>query len=493
MSEAYIQKNYKVLEAQYRFVREKTAHLNDDTRHFVSHVLVSTIQRLNRRAESLSSPISSTLIKKELRNARVFDAAELLNISHHSTAQGLCREFDAKPFWLQGYADCATALSAEQYLRAEKVNLFTGKHMRAVAKNRLYDDQRHYQPPLVIEAIKVICGSGCMFNLDGIEQHLARMRLLRDRCADEIGINSTQYARANGRYLNDFFCSRAILDQNPTATGVPGIYEYTPAYFVASTGRIQQYKGGLQSCSRRMKQVAYSGVPGLRNYDLKSSQLYALLLELIDADCDPLWLVRYLDTRDAKQVYAEMARMSVDCWKQCILALVMGATLPRATNEASIRHYSIMQTLLEEAEGDLELADGLRMNLTRVVGPLVEQINRWHSYLAGEFIERGTRQSKKGAYVMNHAGKRLYLSGLLSPRGRLRQKAKSKLAAFILQGREAAFIHSLTILGPEYGFKPISNEHDGLVVIGEIPAVAIRKAAESSGFENAELVEKPFI
>ena len=38
----------------------------------------------------------------------------------------------------------------------------------------------------------------------------------------------------------------------------------------------------------------------------------------------------------------------------------------------------------------------------------------------------------------------------------------------------------------------MGNEHDGLVVLGEIPTAAVEEASRLSGLQNAKLVEKPF-
>jgi hypothetical protein len=64
--------------------------------------------------------------------------------------------------------------------------------------------------------------------------------------------------------------------------------------------------------------------------------------------------------------------------------------------------------------------------------------------------------------------------------------------AWFLQGLEAAFVHSITVIGPEFGYRVFANEHDGAVVDGTIPEDAIAKARQRSGFTNAEFVEKPF-
>ena len=66
------------------------------------------------------------------------------------------------------------------------------------------------------------------------------------------------------------------------------------------------------------------------------------------------------------------------------------------------------------------------------------------------------------------------------------------MAAHLLQGREALYIHTLTTLAPKYGFEVISNEHDGLVTIGEIPKAAQAEARRKSGVRRTVLAEKPF-
>jgi len=92
---------------------------------------------------------------------------------------------------------------------------------------------------------------------------------------------------------------------------------------------------------------------------------------------------------------------------------------------------------------------------------------------------------------MNDVGKRLYLDTLPDAESKLWQK-KAMVAAFLLQGTEHAYIHTLTMLGPKYGFRVIANEHDGVISLGWIPAEAQAEAAELSGFADAKLVIKPF-
>ena len=52
---------------------------------------------------------------------------------------------------------------------------------------------------------------------------------------------------------------------------------------------------------------------------------------------------------------------------------------------------------------------------------------------------------------------------------------------------ESAFIYSIIESSTEYEFEVLSNEHDGLIVRGEIPEVAVNRARQKSGFTSAVL------
>ena len=71
------------------------------------------------------------------------------------------------------------------------------------------------------------------------------------------------------------------------------------------------------------------------------------------------------------------------------------------------------------------------------------------------------------------------------------KKPYKKIAAHILQGTEAYFIQELTLLAPKYGYYPYANEHDGLVVLGEIPAMAEEEARAITELHFMRLEEKP--
>ena len=65
-----------------------------------------------------------------------------------------------------------------------------------------------------------------------------------------------------------------------------------------------------------------------------------------------------------------------------------------------------------------------------------------------------------------------------------------ELSAHMLQGLEGAYIFALINDSWKYSYEVLSNEHDGIVVEGEIPLDARLTARVKSKFNAAVLVEK---
>jgi hypothetical protein len=106
--------------------------------------------------------------------------------------------------------------------------------------------------------------------------------------------------------------------------------------------------------------------------------------------------------------------------------------------------------------------------------------------------------NRYGQSLTNKAGMSFDLepykqNGLWSKDKKLISELKSKVAAFLLQGAEAAFIHTLTYLSNNYDFDCINNQHDGLLTISTIPQESIELAIQQSGLKYAKLVEKPIV
>jgi hypothetical protein len=89
-------------------------------------------------------------------------------------------------------------------------------------------------------------------------------------------------------------------------------------------------------------------------------------------------------------------------------------------------------------------------------------------------------------YVCNAAGARVALEDL-SPSGRPHE-LRSKLAAYVLQGWEAAVVHRIAAGHATHGFVVMSHEHDGMITLGEIPDAAVAAAATGAGVPREAVV-----
>jgi hypothetical protein len=112
------------------------------------------------------------------------------------------------------------------------------------------------------------------------------------------------------------------------------------------------------------------------------------------------------------------------------------------------------------------------------------EVSGWRRWLLGEYVNAVRVQSRNGYVIRNKAGKCISLD----------ESEPSQIAAHILQGFEAAFIHTLTYWGTKTGaFEVVSNEHDGLVTLGAIPDDVLRATKDQLGlsiYDGFELVEK---
>ena len=273
------------------------------------------------------------------------------------------------------------------------------------------------------------------------------------------------------------------------------------AYKVQPAGRVSQMRGGLQSATRRAKSAAYKNIENLKNYDLKASQINGLIQQFELANLDTSWLIEYRDNPNAKREYAARMGVSVDCWKTCLCALLFGAwvTAPSkikskldALSEEKGKHLnSILDTLLNEADGNVELMFSYQSKFSEEIKDLKTELDKWHTWLLKVWVPKVSYPGKSGKkYVTNPTGKEMCIDDV---QAKCKEwELKSKLAAFVMQGQEAAFIHALTNQSVNYDYKVIANEHDGLTCIGTIPDEAVKKAAEMSGLKTPTLEEKPF-
>lgn len=488
----YIISRWKVTEEQYEYVRSLTEGLSKNTAHLFAHILVcSTRPSVLWREERV--PISSRLIDRKLPGARWLDLLDrgLIEPPTEWSKRGrLSREYRATDEVLETFIGLAPR-TTEEYLKANKVNLFTGKRTTGREKSKVKDESNNAHPELICDALRVI-GTN-YYDAPAVEAHIARLEdtIIHARALWEASgrVPDTpehkSYRRAKAQYYNDRSCYDSVKKQNPKEVG-DGIWAFSPAYGVQGSGRISHIGGGLQSCSRHMKEAAYSRLRerGLKNYDLKSSQVRILTQFFEEAGIDTTWLRHYDGEPAAKHQYAEKVGIGVDAWKRILCALLMGASLPRSFEKSTGAVVSEMRK-----EVSPESLPGAYQRLYDVVAPLKARLNEWHTYLVSDYLKsHGRKHNVSGkVYIRNEVGKVFYPADVRNAHER-----KGDMAAFLLQGKEAAFIHALTALSTRYGFQVLANEHDGLVTVGEIPEEAIQAAAARANLRYTTLVEKPF-
>ncbi len=487
--QAYIKKHYRVLKTQYDYIKSELGWANDDTIRFVGHVLSCQLYKYKEGGEGyVCVPweiYNRSCPDVEIGELESYGIIEIKVIDElrdktYSKWDKIARSYRVVDTIVDKFIELGTIKAAE-YMKATKVNLFDGKPCSKTEKTRFTDENKNKVfPELISEAIEHI--DNCIVELAPIERHVADLKLEMDGEAVFNGVDSHDYIKARGRYYNDYAVLKDLLNQNPVEV-LPGFYEFKAPYKASNPGRIHTF---MQNASKEMKAAAFSNVDNLKNYDLRSSQAIGLIKQFKLARLDTTWLEDYKDNKQAKHDYAAEIGISVDTWKQCLCAVLMGGHVPKKINSKG----KIMEYLMEEAGGDLTLAVEYLSKFSNVIAPLENEIKLWHDWLLDTYVESVGTYGAGKLYLSNATNSKLCVDDL--PEGKDIWQRKAKVAAFVLQGQEAAFIHNLTILSIEYGYKVLQNEHDGLITVGPIPQEAVDKAAVAAGMEYARLEDKPF-
>lgn len=433
------------------------------------------------------APFSAKLIERELRGLdwRGLMNAGLVEVQHFDRFKGKSRSFRIAPGFLRELVEVGPTV--ERVYEHGLHNLVSRRPTRRRVKSDRVTKSGNALPKLVRAAIDA--PRAVPFNARAVSAHVERLRLAADSASEGSGRE-----RALARYMNDMRCLQAVLAQGAEPIeryALDGLWTYEPAYRIASTGRVTAKGGALQSCSRAMKVAAYVGVPELRNYDLRASQARILIQFLCEAGIDAGWIERYGADPEAKHVAAAYVRVPVEVWKEALYTLLMGARTP-SVRQAARSKGAVVEAIRRGAEpGTFEQTYTRFLDYT---ADLRVSLSAWHEWLATDFVEgTATRNNVIGKrFVANEVGAKVAVEDLGAGRA---WRLKARLAAFLLQGREAAFTHSLAASSLEYGFSVLSNEHDGLVVQGEIPPAAVEAAAAAARMpmELVDLVEKPFL
>jgi hypothetical protein len=254
------------------------------------------------------------------------------------------------------------------------------------------------------------------------------------------------------------------------------------------SGRLSFKRGGPQGLLAAVKARAYEG---LTNYDIASCHTVALrqvadLLRDVDARIDLTPLEEYLE-RGGKDWAARHYGLPRKLVKITEHAVKYGAVLPCSVAQAKLfeeqsGHYPEVAKAAQKHATD---ADKALRKLYDCFSDIRQVVLQIADALLTTYYDA---TKKRGSWMMYNAcgiGFRPsdYEEG---------HQQRSKVMAWMLQGLEAAFVHSITILSEEYDYTVIANEHDGAIIDGTVPEEAIERARTMSGFHHAEFVIKPF-
>jgi len=488
-----IVERYRVIQTQYDYINDVTRRLGSANRWVFKHILAS--QLIQRELDFI--PVPSDAMEK-FKPTRGFNYLEMKNsglveMLPFNKEKGICRRYRIRgdimnQFIALGSPKDNELETLEAFRQQKRVNLFDGKTMPRQKRSKRYNPvNKNKYPKLIKQALDVL--NVCYFNEPQLNEfykayeqnHLSKISQIRlpvQPGSDE----DKEYKKIMGKWNNFLTCKHALLDRTIEETTKTGIKSFVPIYEVVSTGRL---KWELQHAPRAMKHALYTGIPQLKNYDVYCCHGVILDHLMTEAGIYCHWLKDYLNNPSRKEEYAKRLGMTVDTWKKCFFGILYGAFLPPNITYSD----GALRKALDNEFPEHQIQAKCKA-LLKEVKLFLGALDQWHTHIVNSYFDTHKCDSGRNTCAVNKAGMTFNQNEFkaLSP-----HEQKSRLAAFILQGYESAFIHKLTVLGRKYNYQPIANEHDGLVVIGEIPMNAINEARDYVGVNNLQVNEKPFV
>jgi len=487
--QGYIQDNYTAPKSACDFVQNLLSGYNEETTHFFKHVLISST--LNHE-DHYWIPVCSRLIEKELRGANPLSlVGSLLRKKSYSRARRRSRRWKVDDSIRRHFCQ----LLGEGH-HEDRYDLFTGSKTERQYKSSKYDDNRNPHPNLIQNVMDVLTEG--YYNRDAVEDHLdayeEQVQELEAKAEAAPADSKTedrasqQLRTVQARWDSDLMCWNTVLNQNPTEVK-DSIYRYNLAYEPQKTGRITQIAGGLQNGSVEMKEAAYSGFDSLYNYDIKASQAFVFRDFLQEADLDTSFLDAYLSDPEGKYIYSDKVGITAETWKSALYAICMGAYVPKDITRSSGDLRTIFEKEVRESPGEVdeEKLQTIYSRFRDLTSDFLQQVDAWKSHLVNTWIPNCSYQGDGNHWLKNDVGCTFKLPSDKNGRSWL-----PELIAFLLQGREAYFIHTLTVEAAHEDITVISNEHDGLVTLNEISAAVIDKVRRKTGMDYIQLPEKSF-
>lgn len=501
---SYIMNHFRVNWHLYSYLVELVKKFNKPTKEFWFHIFACCSLPQNMK-EGKWIPVPRKTINEEWNKKGdahgkvdidgLIQAGLLKRTPHYSIEKGICYCYkipdDIQIECLDYYYSLHLEIKRQTFH-----NLMDGKVIKKPKSSVLYDENKNPLPDVIVKAIKGI--EGTLYNHKEIDAYFKEAILGVKTKAQKL------------RLANDLRCYENIIYHTNWDSITEELAYYVPAYEPQKSGRITEKEGGLQSCSRPMKKAAFS-FPNCHNYDLKSSQVYILKGWFEKADICTDFLKNYLANDKAE--WAKEIGISVNCLKNCMYSKFMGAVSPMnfiywdnivGKYKQEFFNLSVTEYIWEYTRRQLEsqnitdedeinkLAETRLSNFINFVKPLDLQLQKFYKWLLFTYC----KGNQKRGVVKNLTGMAFNLNEYQDDEGNYYKDKlstlKRRITAFFLQGTEAAFIHTLSTkeMQTKYNYEVTSNQHDGLVTIGEVPKEAVQEAKEHFSIAYFDLVEK---
>ena len=354
----------------------------------------------------------------------------------------------------------------------------------------------------------------CIIDFINVETYLNYQR--------ELYMKKVLTASEGMKYLNNERCYRNILMNGFIIDSEhKNLLLYEPRYRGQKTGRRSEIGGGFQSCSREMKHEAFYFLPNIRNYDLKSSQMYGLKYAFMSARFDTSIVDKYLAID--KAVWASQIGIDKDTWKGLMYGAYFGGfpssyfrkdgtmidkkTYIMLKCEIVRKHickFLGIETWYNYKLNRHECNDTVENNkaIQRILSAfyvqnkdLIDKLKEWRDYLATDFFNSNFEIKGGKKYIWNRSNMPIEMTQYMNSKGVISNKGKRDLASHILQGQEALFISCITSysLEEDCPYEVMSDQADGVIVQGFIPDEYQERARQDSKFEFAYLEEKPYL
>ncbi len=489
--------------------------------HFLVHIYVGCRLKSIKTDEPkkpLTIPTYSLLIRSKFKGMIDVKLLKKKNIIRytkyfHGSGGGRCREFRlhlkiygeaikiAKNHTITAWEGLTRTIN-----RPRKVNLVTGRPIKKDIKsttfllsnnNKLYDIA-----PIVKESIASLLP--CPFNPHAIIPYFKNVEMAHKREIKNINLvkkkltkrypsmgrkkiaKLDEYIEANkklqkirGLYLNIMLSMETIIAQNPqpldlTINGQQ-LYEYRAAYRPQKSGRISEIHGGFQNITTPCKKLLLQNVPNIFNYDLKNSQAVILYIELKYCGIKCKWLRKYIKDKTRRKALADEVGITESCWKSCFYSIVMGSPAGgvSAVYDAIRKESNNTATTKRKLKKFKQVAKPIMLACKQWREHLFHSTDRRYKYRHNGYHWKNTCGMTFKEYITVYdSGKTLLtnkITGEIITKPSIISEVKRQLPAFYLQGKEAFYIHTLTLKCNEHSIPVYKNEHDGLITGKKIP------------------------